>query len=750
MKKISRAVGIVLAGLMILAPTAALATAPPLDPDYKMSVVTYPATVAPGETFTATVVIEAPVNLMSAQFKMFTFNHELVEIVSVRGATGEGEPWFGATYLGPKQEQIDEANADGTLDFPTGNVFWTQPPGPATPGKFVIITMRAKDGITGTHTVELAVDDLYMLNANLEEILDADIKSIPGQVVVEAPLRPEPDLTVPAVTTDWVVTGETYTVTFTINNWGTQAAESTAAIYIDGLLKATAEIPALAARETHTATAGPFVLTAGEDTIRVYADHGRIVAEYCELNNYKELTQVGYPDLIVSDLNYHWLEIRLYHVFLTIKNQGDIAAPSSTAVLKIDGRVEERFDIPALAPGETHTVREGVPLTEGEDEVRAYADYPGYVRETNELNNFREITVERPELLPDLVVFDITTTWYVVGEKYYLTFTMKNEGVVEAAASTAAIYIDGVEQVTADIPALALGRTYEVTTEAFTLTEGYDTIKVYADRPNVIDEADEGNNHKEKKITAIVSDLIVREVTTEWIMEGKTYTVTFTVANEGAVEAAASTAVVYIDGAAEAAFAIPALAPAATHQVTTAMLTGTYPYDTIKVYADHGQVVTEANEDNNHKEKGIAIVQPPPPVRVPDLVVIPEGWSVEWVEGGQYKVTFTIKNQGEGDAAASTAGIEIDGEEKATAAIPALAAGKTHTATTGPFTLTNGRDIVKVIADRDNVVAERGGEAANHLEWAVEGQKAPWGIIAGVIGAVVIGIAVFAVRRRTS
>ncbi|MCL0105051.1 hypothetical protein M1O57_05650, partial [Dehalococcoidia bacterium] len=558
-----------------------------------------------------------------------------------------------------------------------------------------------------------------------------------------------PDLTVPAVTTDWVVTGETYTVTFTINNWGTQAAESTAAIYIDGLLKATAEIPALAARETHTATAGPFVLTAGEDTIRVYADHGRIVAEYCELNNYKELTQVGYPDLIVSDLNYHWLEIRLYHVFLTIKNQGDIAAPSSTAVLKIDGRVEERFDIPALAPGETHTVREGVPLTEGEDEVRAYADYPGYVRETNELNNFREITVERPELLPDLVVFDITT--YVVGEKYYLTFTMKNEGVVEAAASTAAIYIDGVEQVTADIPALALGRTYEVTTEAFTLTEGYDTIKVYADRPNVIDEADEGNNHKEKKITAIVSDLIVREVTTEWIMEGKTYTVTFTVANEGAVEAAASTAVVYIDGAAEATFAIPALAPAATHQVTTAMLTGTYPYDTIKVYADHGQVVTEANEDNNHKEKGIAIVQPPPPVRVPDLVVIPEGWSVEWVEGGQYRVTFTIKNEGEGDAAASTAGIKIDGEEKATAAIPALAAGKTHTATAGPFTLTNGRDIVKVIADRDNVVQETPVEEGDNVrEWPVEGQKAPWGIIAGVTGAVVIGIVIFAVRRRTS
>ncbi|MCL0075937.1 hypothetical protein M1O17_03620 [Dehalococcoidia bacterium] len=742
--RISRAVGIVLAALLLLAPAAALAAE--TCPDHRIWV--YPATqtVALGDTFTVTLKQYSPAGLRGLEVD-FEFDHTKVQIDSVTRGAG----WSaGAIFMPPDMPgAIVEANADGSLNMVA--LMYMPGMGPSLAGEqeYLVIEMKALPGIVGTHTVALTVTEVLMKDYHGESVTPVVTD---GEVVVEAPLRPEPDLFLPAVTTEWVEVGHTYTVTFTINNWGTQAAESTAAIYIDGLLKATAEIPALAARETHTATAGPFVLTAGEDTIRVYADHGRIVAEYCELNNCKELTQVGYPDLIVSDLNYHWPEIRLYHVFLTIKNQGDIAAPSSTAVLKIDGRVEERFDIPALAPGETHTVREGVRLTEGEDEVRAYADYPGYVRETNELNNFREITVERPELLPDLVVFDITTTWYVVGEKYYLTFTMKNEGVVEAAASTAAIYIDGVKQVTADIPALALGRTYEVTTEAFTLTQGYDTIKVYADRPNVIDEADEGNNHKEKKITAIVSDLIVREVTTEWIMEGKTYTVTFTVANEGAVEAAASTAVVYIDGAAEATFAIPALAPAATHQVTTAMLTGTYPYDTIKVYADHGQVVTEANEDNNHKEKGIAIVQPPPPVRVPDLVVIPEDWSVEWVERGQYKVTFTIKNQGDAEAAASTAAIEIDGEEKAAADVPALAAGETHRSTAGPFTITNGRDIVRVIADRDNVVAER-AEVPNWREWAVERQPAavPWAIIAGLIGAVVVvGVVIFAVRRRTA
>ncbi|MCL0098529.1 hypothetical protein M1O16_01530 [Dehalococcoidia bacterium] len=559
MKKISRAVGIVLAGLVLLAPTAALATAPPLDPDYKMSVVTYPATVAPGETFTATVVIEAPVDLMSAQFEMFTFNHELVEIVSVEGAVGAGEPWFGATYLGPKEEQIAEANADGTLDFPTGS-FFVPGTGPATPGKFVIITMKAKEGIVGTHTVELTVSEFYALNADLEEIFDADFVGIPGEVVVEGPPPLEPDLIVSDISEAWVEEGKTYNVTFTVKSQGAAAIASTAGIEIDGVKKATAAIPALAAGETHTATVGPFTLTGANDTIKVYADKLAVVAELDETNNYLETLWVlpGYPDLIISNLEYECIiPGKTYKVTFTIKNQGDVAAAASTASLEGIPFGPVAFKTPALEPGAT-------------------------------------LTIDTADHMPQ----GVSVKWP---------------------------------------PALGgAGR--------FSYDEDGHTVKVYVDKDGVVDESDETNNY--------------REVT----------------------------------------------------------------------------------------------ILPPDLPHVPDLVVIPEGWSVEWVEGGQYRVTFTIKNQGEGDAAASTAGIEIDGEEKATAAIPALAAGKTHTATAGPFTLTNGRDIVKVIADRDNVVAERGGEAANHREWAVEGQKAPWGIIASVIGAavVVVGIVVFAVRRRTS
>ncbi|MCL0103305.1 hypothetical protein M1O51_01585 [Dehalococcoidia bacterium] len=465
--------------------------------------------------------------------------------------------------MGPKPAEIAEANADGTLDFPTGSFFWTQPPGPATPGKFVIITMKAKEGIVGTHTVPLTVSDLYMLNADLVEILDADIGRTDGEVVVEGPPPPLPDLIVSDISEAWVEEGKTYNVTFTVKSQGAAAIASTASIEIDGVKKATAAIPALAAGETHTATVGPFTLTGANDTIKVYADKLAVVAELDETNNYLETLWVlpGYPDLIISNLEYECIiPGKTYKVTFTIKNQGDVAAAASTASLEGIPFGPVAFKMPALEPGATLTIDTADHMPQG-------------------------VSVKWPPVLG------------------------------------------------------AAGR--------FSYDEDGHTVKVYVDKDGVVDESDETNNY--------------RDVT----------------------------------------------------------------------------------------------ILPPDLPDVPDLVVIPEGWSVERVEGGQYRVTFTIKNQGEGDAAASTAGIEIDGEEKAAAPVPALAAGKTHTATAGPFTLTNGRDIVKVIADRDNVVAERGGEAANHREWAVEGQKAPWeapwGIIAGVGAAVVVvGIVVFAVRRRTS
>ncbi|MCL0087169.1 hypothetical protein M1O24_00100 [Dehalococcoidia bacterium] len=124
--------------------------------------------------------------------------------------------------------------------------------------------------------------------------------------------EPLPDLVVSEVTTEWVVEGETYTITFTIKNEGDAlAAESTASIVIDGTEAATADIPALAPDATHTATVplppGYFTLTEGEDTIEVVADSLGVVTEGNEGNNSKETTLLGMPDLVVTDVDFDWI-----------------------------------------------------------------------------------------------------------------------------------------------------------------------------------------------------------------------------------------------------------------------------------------------------------------------------------------------------------------------------------------------------------------------------------------------------------
>ncbi|MCL0099048.1 hypothetical protein M1O16_04350, partial [Dehalococcoidia bacterium] len=493
MKGLSLLVALAMAvATLPLVATPALATA-----EYKMSVVTDPATVAPGETFTATVMIEAPVDLLTAQFEKFTFNHELVEIVSVRGATEAGEPWAGATFMGPGPDEIAEANADGTLDFPTGS-FFIPPGGPATPGKFVIIEMRAEADVLGTHTVELAVDEFYALNADLEEIFDADFVGIPGEVVVEGPPPPQPDLVVTHVSTKWVDVGETYTVTFTIKNQGNlDAAASTASIVIDGTEAATADIPALAAGATHEVTTDAFTLTADEDTIKVFADKYDDVTEGNEDNNYKTITILRpMPDLVVTAVSTEWEDVgETYTVTFTIKNEGDAPAAESTASIKIDGVEKATADIPALAAGATHEVTtDAFTLTDDYDTIKVVADSLGVVTEANEGNNSRETIRDALPPQPDLIVSEVDVAWVVVGESYFVEFTIKNQGDATADPSIASIVIDGVEVERVELGRLRADRARRETVGPFDYTLPGDTITVIADKCNLVAEADEENN----------------------------------------------------------------------------------------------------------------------------------------------------------------------------------------------------------------------------------------------------------------
>jgi hypothetical protein len=89
----------------------------------------------------------------------------------------------------------------------------------------------------------------------------------------------------------------------------------------------------------------------------------------------------------------------------------------------------------------------------------------------------------------------------------------------------------------------------------------------------------------------------------------------------------------------------------------------------------------------------------------PDLVVSEK--HEEWIEEseGTYNVVYTITNQGDEAAAASTTQVDID-STATTYACPALASAASDTQTVGPFTLSDGEDVITVTADIDNAVTE--------------------------------------------
>ena len=181
----------------------------------------------------------------------------------------------------------------------------------------------------------------------------------------------------------------------------------------------------------------------------------------------------------------------------------------------------------------------------------------------------------------------------------------------------------------------------------------------------------------------------------------ETFTMTYTVANNGAGDADASTSGIYVNGVQVATDPVPALASGDSHTETV----GTFDCPcgttvTVKVCADNDDDVTESDETNNCQENEL-ICQVS---SMPDLVITGKS---ETRTDETFTMTYTVANNGAGDADASTSGIYVNGVQVATDPVPALASGDSHTETVGTFDCPCGTTVtVKVCADNDDDVTE--------------------------------------------
>ena len=115
-------------------------------------------------------------------------------------------------------------------------------------------------------------------------------------------------------------------------------------------------------------------------------------------------------------------------------------------------------------------------------------------------------------------------------------------------------------------------------------------------------------------------------------------------------------------------------------------------------------------------DPGSPVVSLPVTVTVlPAADLVPTIFCAEWVDGSttDYEIAVAITNEGEGEAAASTGRLYIDGSEVATIDVPALAAGEAYSTTHGPVTLSGDEDELSIVVDTENDISPEGSEDNN-------------------------------------
>jgi archaellum component FlaF (FlaF/FlaG flagellin family) len=102
----------------------------------------------------------------------------------------------------------------------------------------------------------------------------------------------------------------------------------------------------------------------------------------------------------------------------------------------------------------------------------------------------------------DLAVTAAEAKWISSGSTYEVSFTVKNQGGADAAASKTAVLVDGTVVATVDCPALAAGATSALKAGPFNFSGQSITAEVCSDTDDTVTEGNENNNCTQHVLTA--------------------------------------------------------------------------------------------------------------------------------------------------------------------------------------------------------------------------------------------------------
>jgi subtilase family serine protease len=344
------------------------------------------------------------------------------------------------------------------------------------------------------------------------------------------------------------------------------------------------------------------------------------------------------------------------------------------------------------------------------------------------------VRIVSDDLPPDLVVSAVgVPATSGANLPISITDTTLNQGKGPADASVTAYYLSTNTTLDASdvalgnrsVPQLAAGASSAATTTltipANTAGGTYYVIAV-ADSGNAIAETSETNNTKASAAIKIGPDLVESALTVPSVAgAGFSISVTDTTTNSGAGDAPATNTGFYLstnaffdtsDTLIGFRAAGPIAAGGASSGTTPVVIpagTATGIYYIIAV-ADYDKQVGETNETNNTRSSGQLRVGP-------DLVESAASATAIAGSGGTITVTDTVKNQGVGDAGASTTGFyfstsavfNTSATRIGSRSVPALPAGTSNSGSTQvtlPSGLATGTYFVFANADDTNAVVE--------------------------------------------
>ncbi|MBN1161218.1 MAG: hypothetical protein JXA17_04665 [Dehalococcoidales bacterium] len=586
---------------------------------------------------------------------------------------GRADSWFLAYYL------------DGTLKSTISGE-------PLESGASTNITF-SWETLQDTHDIRIVLDYYEQLSETDETNNEYTVTIstlLPDLVVSDISWEPEN----PGV-------GDEVTFTVTIKNQGSgSAAASRAASYIDNRFISYLTVPALDADAETTATFS-WSATSGTHSVRMFVDFDRVLNESNSDNNDTKVSvTVAPPDLIVQNISWSPEEVTIDETVtftIEIKNQGDGRALDFHVAYFMDDVVLSSKLISRLDAGASVNATCEWQVLNGRHTFKAIVNYNNYIIESDTTNN--ENTIIFAPKLPDLAIAGIT--WspadMPVGKNVIFTISIENDGLISAAPSRMVFYVDGNAAGYVDIIRLEPGATtYGYFTWA--AAEGSHVITVILDSTNQIEEIEEANNTR--IINIPLPELIVDGITFSPgnVQSGETLEITALVKNQGASHTEDFRTSLYVDGVLVSTQEVTGInSGESTSQVFSWVAEP--GLHTFKITLDIDDTVIESNETNNEMETDYATA-------TPDLIVEDISWTIsDELNSNEATFTITVRNIGNGNAAASQVRYWFDSYPAEYKNIASIPAGET-TAFSFIIILSAGQHNINILADCEEMIDE--------------------------------------------